>query len=104
MLSMSFPWQDPAFRGWLIVGMNHYHVKGERRLFVAMVKDGRCIQEEGPDDEYLWNRLWHKAMKLESVEVLTKISAFILCFGGMWISRGSLEIETSEAQSLKSHK
>ena len=46
---------------WAIVGMNHYHVAGERFLFVAMTKDGKCITEEGLDDEYLWNRLWHKA-------------------------------------------
>jgi hypothetical protein len=41
--------------------MNHYHVNGARRLFVAMTKDGRCIQEEGVDDQYLWDRLWRKA-------------------------------------------
>lgn len=41
--------------------MNHYHVNGQKRLFVAMTKDGRCIVEEGADDKYLWNRLWRKA-------------------------------------------
>jgi len=46
---------------WSIVGMNHYHINGQKRLFVAMTKDGQCIQDEGPDDEYIWNRLWHKA-------------------------------------------
>ena len=55
------PWQFKPLNEWAIVGMNHYHVNGERFLFVAMTKDGRCITEEGPDDGYLWNRLWYKA-------------------------------------------
>ena len=55
------PWLQAPLDQWSIVGMNHYHVAGERRLFVAMVRDGRCIKEEGTDDQYLWNRLWHKA-------------------------------------------
>lgn len=58
---MKFPWQDSALVEWSIVGMNHYQQDGERRLFVAMTKGGRCIQAEGKDDEYLWNRLWHQA-------------------------------------------
>jgi len=57
------PWKMKPLDEWSIVGMNHYHVDGgERRLFVAMTKDGRCITEEGPDDKYLWNRLWSKAV------------------------------------------
>lgn len=47
---------------WSIIGMNHYFVSDQRFLFVAMAKDGRCIKEEGHDDQFLWNRLWHKAM------------------------------------------
>lgn len=57
------PWMLGPLAQWSIVGMNHYHVSGQRRLFVAMVKDGVCIKEEGPDDVYLWNRLWHKAVE-----------------------------------------
>ena len=56
------PWNDRLLDGWAICGMNHYHVSGERFLFVSMVKDGKCITEEGKDDKYLWNRLCHKAM------------------------------------------
>lgn len=56
------PWMMKPLDEWAIVGMNHYHVDGKRRLFVAMVKNGACIKEEGPDDVYLWNRLWHKAV------------------------------------------
>lgn len=58
---MSAPWLEGELAKWSIVGMNHYHVKGERFLFVSMVRDGVCITEEGPDDKFLWNRLWHKA-------------------------------------------
>jgi hypothetical protein len=66
--SMKAPWQTSTLADWSIVGMNHYHVNGERRLFVAMVKDGTCIKEEGPDDDYLWNRLHHKVWKLTAPE------------------------------------
>jgi hypothetical protein len=57
------PWKLKPLDEWAIVGMNHYHMGGERRLFVAMTKDRHCIVEEGPDDQYLWNRLWHKAVQ-----------------------------------------
>jgi len=58
------PWQKSPLDEWAICGMNHYHVDDERFLFVSMVKDGRCITEEGLDDEYLWNRLCHKAWSI----------------------------------------
>ena len=54
-------WKEGPLAEWSICGMNHYHVSGEKFLFVSMVKDGRCITEEGKDDVYLWNRLIHKA-------------------------------------------
>jgi len=38
-------------------------LKVKNFLFVSMVKNGKCITEEGKDDEYLWNRLWWKAME-----------------------------------------
>jgi hypothetical protein len=60
------PWMQKPLDEWSIVGMNHYHVAGKRMLFVAMTKDGRCIQEEGADDQFLWNRLWHKATQQET--------------------------------------
>lgn len=67
-------WNPPwAFLpNWSIVGMNHYFVEGEKRLFVAMVKDGLCIKEEGKDDVYLWNRLWHQARCLEQPHATTE--------------------------------
>ena len=55
------PWMMKPLDEWSIVGMNHYHVNGERRLFVAMTKDGKCIADEGPDDSYLWDRLRRQA-------------------------------------------
>jgi hypothetical protein len=57
------PWQAAALSGWSIVGMNHYRKDGERWLFVAMVKHGRCIQAEGPDTIGLWRTLIMEAKK-----------------------------------------
>lgn len=59
---MRAPWLRGPLVDWAIVGMNHYRMHGQKRLFVAMTNgEGLCIQEEGADDEYLWNRLCHKA-------------------------------------------
>ena len=66
MSAMEYPWQSGVLKNWSICGMNHYHVNGVRFLFVSMTKDGLCITEEGKDDEYIWNRLWHKATDAES--------------------------------------
>ncbi|MCG8381801.1 MAG: hypothetical protein MJA28_06225 [Gammaproteobacteria bacterium] len=63
-----YPWLQPPLNAWAICGMNHYHVSGEKFLFVSMTKDGLCITEEGKDDKYLWNRLWHKAVEIERRE------------------------------------
>lgn len=69
------PWEIKPLDEWSIVGMNHYTITSSRGLalqnsqsehyevrclYVAMTKDGRCIVEQGPDDEYLWNRLWRR--------------------------------------------
>ena len=62
------PWLQPPLNAWAICGMNHYHVSGEKFLFVSMTKDGLCITEEGKDDKYLWNRLCHKAVEIERRE------------------------------------
>ena len=61
MGDVQVPWKMKPLDEWSIVGMNHYHVDGQRHLFVSMQKDGRCITEEGLDHEYLWTRLWHRA-------------------------------------------
>lgn len=64
------PWRDSSVLAkWSIVGMNHYYVNGKRKLYVAMMLDGFAIQEEGDDDQYLWNRLWHKAAQHDMQEV-----------------------------------
>lgn len=56
------PWLQKPLDSWSICGMNHYHVDGNRFLFVSMVKDGKCITEEGVDDMDLWGRLKMKAI------------------------------------------
>ena len=61
---METPWMQKPLNERSIVGMNHYRVNGEKRLFAAMTKGERCIVEEGKGDEYLWDRLWHKAVGL----------------------------------------
>lgn len=43
-------WNSYALKDWDIVGMNHYHVDGERRLFVAMTNGIHCIRAEGADE------------------------------------------------------
>jgi len=60
-----YPWESPALEGWSIVGMNHYFVKGERFLFVAMVKGDKAIQSEGRPDVHVWNTLWAKAQEID---------------------------------------
>ncbi len=69
------PWKVGCLKEWAIVGMNHYHVDGERRLFVAMVKDDKCIKVEGPDDDFIWTDLEYKALsglQVGDVEVRLK--------------------------------
>lgn len=63
-MTNKLPWQQAPLDEWSICGMNHYHVDGEKFIYVSLVKDGVCIKEEGRDDQYLWNRLWHQADKL----------------------------------------
>ena len=65
MTNKKMPWMEGPLSEWSICGMNHYHVNGERFLFVSMTKDGNCITQEGKDDEYLWNRLCHDAWRAE---------------------------------------
>ena len=57
------PWQEPPLNCWAICGMNHYHISGERYLFVSMTRNGKCITEEGKDGPDLWDRLRQKAIK-----------------------------------------
>jgi hypothetical protein len=59
---MTLPWNSGVLASWSIVGMNHYHLGGVRRLFVAMVKDGRCIKAEGADEAGVFEELTKLAM------------------------------------------
>lgn len=56
------PWKEGPLKDWAICGMNHYHVEGERYLFVSMVRNGVCITREGKDDDLLWERLKEQAL------------------------------------------
>ena len=55
------PWSDLVEGGWMIVGMNHYRLKGERHLFCAMAKGGSCIVAEGTDEKAVFEELKHQA-------------------------------------------
>lgn len=66
-MSNQMPWQKPPLNQWSICGMNHYHVDGERFLYVSMVKDNVCITQEGKDDRVLWLRLENQAGYVQSV-------------------------------------
>jgi hypothetical protein len=44
------PWNRPELEGWDVIGLNHYTLAGERRLFVGMVRGTRWIRAEGPDE------------------------------------------------------
>jgi hypothetical protein len=50
------PWLHPDLAGWDICGMNHYHVRGVRFLFVAITRGGVCLRAEGADIA-VWDRL-----------------------------------------------
>jgi hypothetical protein len=52
------PWQRPELKRWCIVGMNHYHMGGQRRIYVSMVWQGLVrITAEGLDDGAIWDSL-----------------------------------------------
>lgn len=63
--SSASPRNHPDLSGWAIIGMNHYHVSGQRMLFVAMVCNGKCIKAEGFDDPEIWLDLRYQAMRLK---------------------------------------
>jgi hypothetical protein len=58
---LNLPWRKTELYEWSICGMNHYHVDGQRYLFVSLCKDGRCIKAEGFDDDEIWNILIEQA-------------------------------------------
>jgi hypothetical protein len=58
------PWQRHELKRWCIVGMNHYHVGGERRLYVSMTWQRRvCITAEGRDGPELWDDLARQSVE-----------------------------------------
>lgn len=56
-------WEYEELVGWDIVGMNHYYVDGERRLFVAMTRNGFCIKAEGADQQGIFDDLLIQARR-----------------------------------------
>lgn len=58
---MNRPWKQGVLAYWNICGMNHYHMDGDKRLFVSMTRRDKCIVEEGIDNQELWDRLEAKA-------------------------------------------
>lgn len=64
-MRLEWPWEIDALIDWDIVGMNHYHSEGGRRLFVAMTKDGCCIKAEGPETSEIWRSLAVQAEQLQ---------------------------------------
>ena len=55
------PWEDLASDGWMIVGMNHYLMHGERHMFCSMAKEGRCIVAEGTNEQDVFDSLREQA-------------------------------------------
>lgn len=57
-----YPWQAVELDGWSVIALNHFHVNGARYLYVAMNNGmGKCIVEQGTEDDFLWQRLRQKA-------------------------------------------
>lgn len=55
------PWSESPLSTFSIVGMNHYHANGGRRLFVAMTRFGKCIKAEGADEREVFADLLKQA-------------------------------------------
>lgn len=55
------PWKELFNKGWRIVGMNHYHAKGESYLFCSMTKEGKCITAEALWDANVFRMLNEQA-------------------------------------------
>jgi len=58
---IQMPWNIDALKEWSIVGMNHYSIGGEKRLFVAMTLEGICIKAEGADERAVFEKLAQEA-------------------------------------------
>ena len=74
MNAENLPWLSPLLREWSIVGMHHYRIGGTRCLFVAMVKDGRCITMEGIDCQAFWKAVEAQAQAADYANVISNAS------------------------------
>ncbi len=66
----AYPWNQPELRGWDIIGMNHFHIRTDRHLFVAMVnrETKLCIKAEGYDEVGVFGLLVNQARNLKIKE------------------------------------
>lgn len=69
---VNLPWEAGQFEGWSIVGMNHYSFQGSRHLYVAMMKDGKCVKAEGPNDLEVFHELARKIREREMTPTVHK--------------------------------
>jgi hypothetical protein len=69
------PWADLYMAGWRIVGMNHCRLAGAWNLYVAMTRDGRCIQAEGADEMGVFDSLRRLAMLPGVFDELSRLGA-----------------------------
>lgn len=63
-LNTQAPWLTPPLDEWAICGMNHYHIAGQKKLFVSMTKDKQCITAEGDDTQAIWKDLAAQATSI----------------------------------------
>ena len=65
---MDMPWDCDYLKDWMIVGANHYRMKGARHLFVAMTKGDLCIKAEGADEQAVFLDLQKQAARINERE------------------------------------
>lgn len=63
---MNLPWTQAPLNDWAIVGMNHYFLGGEKHLFVAMVKGGKCIKAESTNEAEVFAELVKQANEIKN--------------------------------------
>jgi hypothetical protein len=72
---LEYPWQDGVLNVWDIVGMNHYHVQGQKHLFVAMTRFDHirgkqlCIKAEGRDEQIVFRDLKLQAERIKQANL-----------------------------------
>lgn len=65
MSDKEMPWEELTKNRWLIVGMNHYRLKGVRHLFCSMARKGHCITAENTSESEVFAALSRQASQLD---------------------------------------